>query len=71
MAKEWKAVSAEERKICEDIAQHNKAAYEVALKAYNDQQKAAAGAQAAADDGEEVRRRAPGVRAGADKRCGR
>jgi hypothetical protein len=58
MAVEWKTVSDEERKICDDLAAANKANYEVALKAYQAQVRAAAGAQAAADAGDEVRTRA-------------
>ena len=75
MAKEWQTVSDEERKICEDIAKQNKAAYDEALKAYREQLKAAAGAHAAdVDDGDEVRRcaLARGFHlADADIRCGR
>jgi len=34
MAKEWKAVSEEEKKACEEIATQNKLIYEEAMKAY-------------------------------------
>ena len=46
MAKEWQTVSAEERKICDDIAQANKAAYEEAMRRYHEQQTAGGGAAA-------------------------
>ena len=58
MAKEWQTVSAEEKKICDEIAAQNKADYEEAMKAYQAQLHAGVAAQAvAADGGEEVRSR--------------
>ena len=51
MAKEWQTVSAEERKICDDIAAQNKAAYEEAMKLYQTTLQIGGGVA----DGEEVR----------------
>ena len=53
MAKEWQTVSAEERKICDDIAAQNKADYEEAMKLY--QAQLCAVHAGVADGGEEVR----------------
>ena len=57
MAKEWKDVSAEEKKICDDIAAQNKLDYDEAMKAYQATHghAGAMGGQSVTDGGDEVR----------------